>query len=322
MGFKETFSCTISKLGYGIKQKSPELLLGLSIASGLGAVFFACKETLKAKDILEEAKETIEAVHQIEENRSNSDDEEVKNEYSPDDYKAAITKTYVSTGLKLVKNYAPAIGLGTLSLISGLASHGIISKRNAALSATVATLDNAYRTYRGRVKEKFGEIADREIAYGAKAEEITKTEVNEKGKEVIKKEVVETVPYEASTGSPFSFFFDSASRYWEDNYDFNHSYLAMVRDWMFKVIDRKGYITLNEVLERMDIPTTASGTIAGWVKGVNVLIGPDGVNDICFGANETLAKDGDFSEPVILIDFAPQILADIRPNVWKKKGNK
>ena len=48
--------------------------------------------------------------------------------YTEKDYKSDITTTYVQTGLKLAKVYAPAVTLGAVSLGCMFGSHHIMSK--------------------------------------------------------------------------------------------------------------------------------------------------------------------------------------------------
>ena len=73
--------------------------------------------------------------------------------------------TYVQTGIKYAKLYAPAVILGSLSVTSILASNNILRKRNVALGAAYAAIDKSYKEYRGRVIERFGEEVDKELKY-------------------------------------------------------------------------------------------------------------------------------------------------------------
>lgn len=121
--------------------------------TSLGAIILACKSTTKLNDTMKEANKEIERV---------------KND-SPDD-KGKLFKTYIKGALKLVKLYAPAALLYSVSTACNWGSYSSMRKNNAALAATCASLSNSLLEYRKRVKEKIGEDKEQDI-YGNAYEE-------------------------------------------------------------------------------------------------------------------------------------------------------
>ena len=179
---------TFNKIGFQIQKKSPELLVAAGIAGVVVSAVMACKATIKASEVAEETKDTIDEIHEIEEQGVTR----AGNAYSVDDAKKDLTTTYLQTGVKYAKLYAPSVILGAASITCIVASHRVLKKRNIALAAAYTTLDKSFKEYRGRVMERFGEQVEKEIRYNIKAKEIKKTVVDETGKKEKVKEVVDT----------------------------------------------------------------------------------------------------------------------------------
>lgn len=51
---------TFNKIGFQIQKKSPELLVAAGIAGVVVSAVMACKATIKASEVAEETKDTIE----------------------------------------------------------------------------------------------------------------------------------------------------------------------------------------------------------------------------------------------------------------------
>ena len=141
----ETMTRTASKCGYKLKKASPTIMIVGAAIGGVTATVLACKATVKAQDILTEHYAQVESIHtakkQIEDGTVQLSEGET---YTEKDYKSDITTTYVQTGLKLAKVYAPAVTLGAVSLGCMFGSHHIMSKRNASLTAAYIALDKAF----------------------------------------------------------------------------------------------------------------------------------------------------------------------------------
>ena len=76
-------SRTFNKIGFQIQKKSPELLVAAGIAGIVVSTVMACKATIKACEVAEEAKDTIDEIHEIEEKGVTR----AGNTYSTDDAK-------------------------------------------------------------------------------------------------------------------------------------------------------------------------------------------------------------------------------------------
>jgi hypothetical protein len=277
---KKELITNVNKIGFKLKKHSPEILAVAGVVGTVVSAVMACKATTKASDILEKAKEDIDAIHKC------ADNEKFAEEYTPEDVKKDLTIVYIQTGVKLAKLYAPAVVLGALSLSSILASNNILRKRNVALAAAYATVDKGFKQYRNRVVERFGEEVDRELRHGIKAKKIEKIVVDEDGKEKKVKETVNVV--ERDSLSDYTFFFDESNPYWEDDGNYNRMFLLAQQQYANDKLRANGYLFLNDVLDDLGIPRTKAGQIVGWVYDPD---NPNGDNYVDFGISEAYRRD-------------------------------
>lgn len=289
-------SKTIMKL----KKHSPEILVVAGIAGTVVSAVLACKATTKVAEILDETKGTLDTIHEgMKTGAINGQ------EYTTEDGKKDTVVVYAQTGMKLAKLYGPAIILGTLSITSILASNNILRKRNVALGAAYATIDKSFKEYRGRVIERFGEQVDTELKYGIKAKKFEEIEVDpETGKEKkVKKTVMVADP---NLQSDYAVYFDSKSRNYETNPDYNRMFLKAQQAFANDKLQTRGHLFLNEVLDDLDLPRTPAGQIVGWTKD-----GPDGYVNFRIVEVERETEDGRH-EPALLLDF------NVEGNIWEK----
>ena len=289
-----------SKTVMKLKKHSPEILVVAGIAGTVVSAVLACKATTKVAEILDETKGTLDTIHEgMETGAINGQ------EYTTEDGKKDTVVVYAQTGMKLAKFYAPAIILGTLSITSILASNNILRKRNVALGAAYAAIDKSFKEYRGRVIERFGEQVDTELKYGIKAKKFEEIEVDpETGKEKkVKKTVMVADP---NLQSDYAVYFDSKSRNYESNPDYNRMFLKAQQAFANDKLQTRGHLFLNEVLDDLDLPRTPAGQIVGWTKD-----GPDGYVNFRIVEVERETEDGRH-EPALLLDF------NVEGNIWEK----
>ena len=289
-----------SKTVMKLKKHSPEILVMAGIVGTVVSAVLACKATTKVAEILDETKGTLDTIHEgMETGAINGQ------EYTTEDGKKDTVVVYAQTGMKLAKLYAPAIILGTLSITSILASNNILRKRNVVLGAAYAAIDKSFKEYRGRVIERFGEQVDTELKYGIKAKKFEEIEVDpETGKEKkVKKTVMVADP---NLQSDYAVYFDSKSRNYEINPDYNRMFLKAQQAFANDKLQTRGHLFLNEVLDDLDLPRTPAGQIVGWTKD-----GPDGYVNFRIVEVERETEDGRH-EPALLLDF------NVEGNIWEK----
>lgn len=294
------FNGTISRIGFQLKKHSPEILVAAGIVGAVGSAVLACKATLKVNDILEESKTTIDKIHTATEKGVT----EGGKEYGDQDSKKDLTIVYAQTGLKIAKLYAPAVILGGLSITSILASNNIMRKRNVALAAAYATVDQAFKDYRGNVIERFGEKVDRELKYNIKAEEIEETVVNEKGKEKKVKNTVDMSDSSRPISSPYAVIFDESNPNWEKDPEYNKTFLIAQQNYWNDVLLIKKRVFLNDVLKSLGFEPTKAGQVVGWKYDPECGMGDNYIDFGIFDVNRKPARDFvNGHERSIILDF-------------------
>jgi hypothetical protein len=284
-----------------LKKHSSEILVVAGVVGAVASAVIACKATTKVGKITEEAKDMIDSIHESEKNGITPAGET----YTKEDAQKELAITYVQTGVKYAKLYAPAVILGSLSITSILASNNILRKRNVALGAAYAAIDKSFKEYRGRVIERFGEQVDHELKYNIKAKKFEEVETDpETGKQKkVKKTVMVTDP---NLQSDYAIYFDNKSRNYETNMDYNRMFLKAQQQFANDKLQARGHIFLNEVLDDLDLPRSPAGQIVGWTKD-----GPDGYVNFRILEVERETEDGRH-EPALLLDF------NVEGNIWSQ----
>jgi hypothetical protein len=295
----QKLSRTVHKTGFKIKQHSPEILVAVGIVGTVTSVVLACKATLKVNEVVEEAQETIEKIHDgVEQHKHTEDGVEYTQEVANRD----LAIVYGQTAWKFIKLYGPAVLVGVASVGCLVGSTLILRKRNIALAATVTALDTSFREYRGRLIERFGEDLDRELRFNIRAKEIEETTVDEDGNETVVKKVVHEI--DPNAHSMYSVFFDDGNIGWSKNPELNKVFLIQQQEAANYRLKTEGFLPLNEVYKMIGAPLTSYGQIAGWVHSDDPDSGDNFVSFGLFDSDNEKARDFiNLRERTILLDF-------------------
>lgn len=288
----------VNTAGLEIKKHSPEILLVAGIVGTVASTVMACKATTKVSKIMEEKNEQVKIVHDVLETQPE--------QYSEEDSKRDLTIIYAQTGVKLVKNYAPAIILGGLSIASIVAGHTILKKRNVALAAAYAVVDTSFKKYRKNVVERFGSELDKELRYGIKAKEIEEVVVDEKGKEKIQKKTIQVADNGLDDISDYARFYDDGNTGWQKDPELNLMFLRRQQEWANEKLKAQGYLFLNDVYEMLGIPRSKAGQSVGWIYRPNdeKFEGDSYVDFGIYNVNREANRNFvNGYEPTILLDF-------------------
>ena len=295
----QKMSRSLHKVSFKIKKHSPEILVTVGVVGTVASVVMACKATLKVNDIIDEAQETIEKIHEgVEQKKHTADGVE----YTQEDANRDLAIVYAQTSWKFVKLYGPSVALGIASIGCMVGSTLILRKRNIALAATVTALDTSFKEYRGRLIERFGEDLDRELRFNIKAKEIEETVVDEDGNETVVKKVVHEI--DPNAHSMYSVFFDDGNLGWSKNAELNKVFLIQQQEAANFRLRTEGFLPLNEVYKMTGAPLTYYGQIAGWVYSDDPNTGDNFVSFGLFDNENEKARDFiNLREKTILLDF-------------------
>lgn len=251
-------SRSFHKVGFVLKKHSPEILVVAGVVGVVTSAVMACKATTKINDVLDETKENLDIIKE-----GVAKGEVCGEVFTEEDAKKAKIATYAKTGMELTKLYGPAVAVGTASIVCILASNNIMRKRNVALAAAYATVDNGFKEYRNRVVERFGKELDRELKYNIKSKEVEEVVVNEDGTTTTVTKTVNTASI--NENSDYARFFDEFSAFWTKDPEYNLVFLKNQERYANDLLRSQGYLFLNDVYEMLGIPITRAGQEVGWI---------------------------------------------------------
>lgn len=271
------------------KKHSPEILEVAGMIGVVTAGVLACKATTKIETITEPHKEIM--------NRINT--QEISEEYTEKDKQKDTVIVYSQTAVKLASLYAPSIVLGLVSMACLHKSNDILRKRNASLAAAYVVIDTAFKEYRKRVKDRFGEEVEKQIRLNLKEEKIEKEVIDENGK---KKKVKETVTVSEGKESGYMRYILRTNPNFDSDSSFMQLFVNAQQSWANDLLRAKGHVTLNEVYRLLGLSDTKAGMVVGWIYDRK---NPKGDNYIQFEVTRTMIPsdiDGEL-EVAYAIDF-------------------
>lgn len=230
------------KRGFG--KRSPEILLGIGIASGITTTVLAVKATPKALELLSE-KRYEKYGDTLKEDDSYDDMPELK----PVEVVKATWRCYI-----------PAAISGAASIACLLGSHSVNAKRNAALATAYKLSETALNEYREKVVEEIGEEKEKVIR-----DKVSQKHLDEKP--VSKNEVT-------ITGTGKQLCYDGISgRYFESDIQTIRAAVNKINETMVYEM----YAALNDFYNEIGLSNTDMGDELGW----NI---DDGLLEISYGA--------------------------------------
>ena len=289
-------SRNLHKFGFKFKKHSPEILAVAGVVGIVASGVMACKASTKLSGVIEETKEQLDQVHDYVEKNGFSD------KYTEEDSKKDTAIIYTQTAVKLVKLYGPAVILGTLSITAMLTSNKILRKRNIALAAAYTTVDKAFKDYRGRVIERFGEELDKELKYNLKSKEIEEVVTDENGEETTVKKTVKAM--NPNDISQYARFFDESCSSWNKSQFHNQMFLKQQQNYANDLLKAQGYLFLNDVYKMLGMDVAPYGQVVGWIYDEK---NPVGDNFVDFGLydldDEAKRLFVNGRERTVLLDF-------------------
>lgn len=282
---KSSLCMGLNKFGFWAKKNSPTILVVTGIVGAAASVILACKETTKVEGIVKESNEKIAEVK----NKMNDDNLLANKEYSEKDGKKDLTKEYLKLGLKVTKNYLPSIALFSLSMTSILTSHKILKGRNLALAAAYSAVDNSFRSYRNRVKNKFGDEVEKEIFNNVYEDKTVVTKKNKNGEEIEKEETMK-IAHPACEDDIYRLVYNEACNGWTKDGASNISYLQYLENQLNAKLRAQGYLFLKDVYDELGVEKgwltdkqILASRVVGWIYDTN---DPTRDNWVSFGIDD------------------------------------
>lgn len=264
-----------------LKKQSPHILFVAGIAGVITSTVLACRSTLKLNQTLDDIQVDVNNVKEL----KHSTDELGK--YPVEEWRRDTVYIYGKGLFKLVQLYGVPVLIGVVSIGALTKSHTTLARRNTALMAAYAAVQQAYDSYRNRVREEIGEERERELYHAV-------TRLHQKDNE--EKGYIQVA--DPNKWSPYARFFDESSRAWGKEPETNRMFVQCQQNYLNNLLQARGHVFLNEAYDALDIPRSKAGQVVGWV------IGDDGDNFIDFGIFEAFnANFVNGWERSILLDF-------------------
>lgn len=241
------------KIIFNTKKHSPIIMTGGAILLGVGTVVATWFAARKTDDALKEAKEVIKAAK----------DMEIDEHYTKENQRHDIFLGYRKGAVQIIKLYGPAVLMGAGSIACCLASHKILSNRNAGLIAANSVLTKDFGNYRQKVIEKFGKDTDKELHLASLTDEVEETVKDENGEE---KTIKKKVPKKEYIGNTFGRFFDEWNPNWTKDPSYNLMFLNLKMSELNDMLAKNYVVLLNDVYEALDMEKTQAGWQYGWVR--------------------------------------------------------
>lgn len=266
------------------KKNSPTIMFGAGVVGVVATTILACRATMKMDELLEEVEDAKNLVNQLEHPK-----------YSDKDRKHDLSILQVKMVVNIGKLYAPAVGLGILSIGALTGSHVALRRRNVALMAAYSAVEKGFKEYRQRVSDEFGAEKEEEIRYGVSTKNVTIHDT-ETGKD-------HTLQIKSvGDASIYARIFDEYSTSWSKEPSYNQLFISCQQNYANDLLRARGHVFLNEIYDMLGLERTKAGCIVGWVRGHD-----NGDNYIDFGVfngnewNALRFVNGD--ERSILLDF-------------------
>lgn len=286
----------------------------LAGAFEVAAIVAMAKQAPKAEKILIPANKKIQGLK-----NDMKDAEKVANNLVyPENNKKEIRKIQGKTFVQLAKVYALPVIFTGLSLTFMGGSYKVMRDKEIALGAAYVTLDNAYKAYRNRVKEKFGEEAEQEILKDVREKKsIKRVEDKATGEVTDIEETVKSYP------GAYELIFDAASVLFSRDGRTNYETLCFKEKELTQILRRQGYLYLDTVIEILGIPKSTidkdllkAARVVGWLDEEDENGNPKkvllGINDYWGHANATGQELSNREEnTVILIPNVDGVIASV-----------
>ncbi|QFG08728.1 hypothetical protein PBI_INGRID_55 [Arthrobacter phage Ingrid] len=244
-------AATVVKNGHAgllAKKFAPQVLLGAGVIGVVASTVLASKATLNLEEVLDRHRDAISIVNEGAHVRP-------ADEYTSTMHKRDLTLVHMRTFKELGKLYALPVGLGVLSISLIIGSHGVMYKRNVAAVAAYKTVESQFARYRDRVRSEFGLDKDEEFARAYKSEGVVDDEGNETVNITINGQELDDTLY----------FFDKNNVNWKNSPEYNLSYVMAQQTFANQLLNSRGHVMLNDVLDGLGINRTKEGAVLGWV---------------------------------------------------------
>lgn len=277
----------------GLKQHSPQILLGVGIATAVGSVAAAVVATTKLDAVKAEVVERLEEVDEA------LQDETLKDRYGEEDAANDRKIIKIQGGAKIAAMYLPAAALLACSIAAFVGGHHILMLRNGALTAACATISAMFENYRKNVAKAYGAEVDAAMRRGASTNEYVELTVDEDGAQHTLTKSSEVSNVDEAYDFARYYIGSDMNNMHDLNYD--EMFLRTQQTMANELLQAKHILLLNDVYELLGFKKTKAGAVVGWINDARK---PYGDNYVDFRMHLTCHPDkaGEL-QPAYFLDF-------------------
>lgn len=281
-------------------KNKPELCLAGGLITGTAAVIFVGVETWKNKDKLVGDAREIKKLREYDPQKAIEENPDAVL-VTEEERDAKLRSAYFRMGKDICIAYWKPLLCGGTSAFLIFTGHHTLRRQLGEMTAAYATLLNAYNQYRKNVIADVGVEKNQEYEYGVKYEDHVDADTGE----VTKHAVVD----HKRIASPYAVYLnegdwdDDSGKWlwhnplWTSNRGDLERRVRLAQYECNNILDRRGYLFLNEARFQLRLPPVKEGWIVGWVKH-------DGDSFVDFGVFPDY-QNGKFQLPVnkLFLDY-------------------
>ncbi len=310
MGIGTTAIQIASKAKIGLIKRAPQIAVVAGVGMFIGATVCACKETIAAKEVIDEAKDLMQQCEEsITEDKVFVDKKDGETKpYTYDVYRHDMRTIFIQSVAKLLKIYGPAILLTVGGTTCIFWAFRTLNKALVGANLALQALNTKYdRLYEFAVNEH-GEAKIKDIVDGVTVARTEKVKNPETGK--IEEKTIYTVPDNIPSNWIIWGPEDSS---WEKEESYRDAYLRKVQSIMTDSLYARDLIWLSEVVEmfgKHDFDDQEEEfRVTGWIGPKNKHFDPD-VMDGKIVIDKRILEDGrwllTFNTDGVLLPYLPK----------------
>ena len=276
MGIGTSVAKVASKAKVGFVKRAPQIAVVAGVGMLVGATVCACKETIAAKEVIDDAKDVLQQCEDsfTEEKVYNDKKSGEVKPYTFDVYQHDTRTIFLQTVVKLLKIYGPAILLTVGGVTCIFWAFKTLNKALIGANLALQTLNAKYdRLYQFAVNEH-GEAKIKDVVDGVTVARKEKVKNPETGK------MEEKVVYDVPDNIPSNWIIwgpeDSG---WENEESYRLAYLNRIQSYMTDSLYVRDLIWLSEVVDMFGKHNfdeqEEEFRVTGWVGPNNPNFDPD-----------------------------------------------
>ena len=285
---------------------TPKILMTVGIVTIVASGVYACKQTLKLEENIDEAKEAIDHVKDLKEKGEyvvNAETGETA-EYTPALYRKDLAYAWANGIWTIAKPYIPSV-FGTAFGIACICEGDKINTENlATVTLALNGLSQRFSSYRGNVKREYGEEVDQRMMTGQELKKNLEANVidPETGEIVSKKmKKMDVVMDVNNIASPYAIILNDCA-WWRGDVNYNEVCINARLDILQAMLTSKHYVYLYEIFEEFEILDRLSEEAIAMSHQVGVIEG-FGDGDLRAKVNPSHLGSEDCFKDILIMDF-------------------